>query len=99
MGNNHMGIGVQMTEPLYISPRLNTDQSNDLYYPQNLPSIVVSLVLNALPGETILDMCASPGGKTTHIASLMNNTVSIIIIIPCNTCQCIYYTCNYRAVL
>lgn len=28
-------------------------------------------LLGPLPGETVLDLAAAPGGKTTHIASLM----------------------------
>ena len=43
---------------------------------QNLPSMVCVRVLNPKPKETILDMCAAPGNKTTHIASLMNDEVS-----------------------
>ena len=38
---------------------------------QNLPSIVVTHVLAPQRGERILDMCAAPGGKTTHIAARM----------------------------
>ncbi len=66
-----------MTNPLYVSPRLSCDTGScDLYYPQNLPSSLVSHVLDPTPGDLILDMCAAPGGKTTHIASLMGNKVS-----------------------
>lgn len=35
-------------------------------------------VLNPQPGERILDMCAAPGGKTTHIAERMKNQGQII---------------------
>jgi len=45
---------------------------------QNLPSVVVAHALNAQPGDVILDMCCAPGGKTTHLASLMNDNGLII---------------------
>ncbi len=37
-----------------------------------------SCVLNPKSGETVIDMCAAPGGKTTHIAELMGDTGNII---------------------
>lgn len=42
---------------------------------QNLPSVACVHVLNPKPGDVVLDMCASPGNKTTHIAALMKNEV------------------------
>ena len=49
-----------MVDPLYAAPSLNSELS-DIVFTQNLPSIVVSHVLDPQPGETILDMCSSPG--------------------------------------
>uniref|UniRef100_UPI00358FD1EA tRNA (cytosine(72)-C(5))-methyltransferase NSUN6 isoform X2 n=1 Tax=Myxine glutinosa TaxID=7769 RepID=UPI00358FD1EA len=72
------GIAVKMTEPLYAS--LCLDQLPDWLFPQNLPSVVVGHVLNPQPGERILDMCAAPGGKTTHLANLMQDRGEIIAL-------------------
>jgi predicted ribosome-associated RNA-binding protein Tma20 len=45
---------------------------------QNLPSIVVAHVLDPQPGDVIFDMCAAPGGKTMHLASLVRNQATIV---------------------
>lgn len=45
---------------------------------QNLPSIIAGWVVNAQPYEYILDMCAAPGNKTTHLAEMSCNKVSIM---------------------
>jgi NOL1/NOP2/sun family putative RNA methylase len=42
-------------------------------YVQNLSSMLAPIVLDPQPGETILDLAAAPGGKTTQIAQMMNN--------------------------
>ncbi|MBW8348794.1 RsmB/NOP family class I SAM-dependent RNA methyltransferase [Bacillus sp. IITD106] len=43
-----------------------------LYYIQEPSAMAVGEMLDAKPGEKVLDLCAAPGGKTTHIASRMN---------------------------
>jgi NOL1/NOP2/sun family putative RNA methylase len=42
-------------------------------YPQSLSSILVSLVLDPKPQDTVLDVAASPGSKFSHMAMLMGN--------------------------
>ena len=48
------------------------------YYIQELASMLPVLVLQPKPNETILDLCSSPGSKTTQIAAEMKNTGTII---------------------
>ncbi len=43
------------------------------YYVQEIASMLPVLALNPQEGERILDLCASPGSKTTQIAARMNN--------------------------
>jgi len=49
-----------------------------LFYIQNLSSILPVLVLDPKPEEKILDMCAAPGSKTSHIAAVTENQANII---------------------
>lgn len=46
-------------------------------YLQSLSSMVPPLVVALKKGETILDMAAAPGGKTTQMANLSNNEAMI----------------------
>jgi NOL1/NOP2/sun family putative RNA methylase len=50
------------------------------FYIQDKSSMIPPLALAPVPGDTVIDMAASPGGKTTHIAQLMNNEGLVIAI-------------------
>lgn len=47
---------------------------------QDEASQLISYMMGAREGETILDLCAAPGMKTTHIAALMKNNGRIYAV-------------------
>lgn len=47
-------------------------------YPQGVSSAVSPLAMAPSPGEMVLDMCAAPGGKTVHIASLAEDRARVL---------------------
>ena len=57
---------------------LDTDIYKDGFFSvQDRGSQIVCDALGAKPGDTVVDVCAAPGGKTTTIAEYMNNSGSI----------------------
>lgn len=67
----------------YYSEKLEDEQENrpgksvfheaGAFYIQEASAMYPVSVLDPRPGEIILDLCASPGGKSTQILSKMNN--------------------------
>ncbi len=51
-----------------------------LFYIQQASTGVATPLLAPRPGERILDLCAAPGGKTTHAADLMQDRGCIVAV-------------------
>lgn len=41
---------------------------------QDVSSMFVGLAADPKPGDTVIDVCAAPGGKSIHVADLLNGT-------------------------
>jgi len=48
--------------------------------PQSRASMLVARALAPQPGERVLDLCAAPGAKTTHLAALMGDEGELVAV-------------------
>jgi 16S rRNA (cytosine967-C5)-methyltransferase len=51
-----------------------------LFMPQSRAAMAVARALEPQPGEHVLDLCAAPGGKTTHLAALMRDEGRVVAV-------------------
>jgi 16S rRNA (cytosine967-C5)-methyltransferase len=70
--------GLVLTEPYDV-------HGSDLFksgqvMPQARGSMLVARTLEPQPGERVLDLCAAPGAKTTHLAALMGGEGEIVAV-------------------
>lgn len=81
--------GIKVTESHWLAEALNlselpssleklTEFQNGEFFVQDESSMWVAHFLAPQSGETILDLCAAPGGKSTHLSELMQDQGRII---------------------
>jgi 16S rRNA (cytosine967-C5)-methyltransferase len=50
------------------------------FMPQSRAAMAVARTLAPEPGDRVLDLCAAPGGKTTHLAALMEDRGAVVAV-------------------
>lgn len=83
--NNQIGVTVEPIRGSYQLKGFNSITELPLFNDggfiiQGPAASLAGLLLGVKPGMCVLDMAAGPGGKTTHLAELMNNQGSIIAL-------------------
>jgi 16S rRNA (cytosine967-C5)-methyltransferase len=71
-----VGEAFQILDPAI--PEQLPGYEEGLFSVQDLTAMAVAPLANPQPGQRILDLCAAPGGKTSHLAELMSNNGQIV---------------------
>lgn len=76
------GLAVKTTLSVYRVPSVRglDVYERGLVYDQSLPAMMAGHILDPKPGWVIVDMCAAPGGKATHVAQLTLDEAKIIAV-------------------
>jgi len=73
---SRVGSGLQLYGPAAVEDLPGFREG--LFSVQDATAMSVAPLLNCRPGWRVLDLCAAPGGKTTHLAELMGNDGEVI---------------------
>jgi 16S rRNA (cytosine967-C5)-methyltransferase len=71
---------VTPTKSVHGPPQSLPGFAEGLFAIQDEASAFVSIVVDPKPGEFVVDLCAAPGGKSLHLAELMENTGQLLAI-------------------
>ncbi len=76
------GLVVKITDSYYDLPSIAdlAAYQKGLFYSQSLSAMLVAPILAPQQGELIIDFCAAPGGKSTHIAQLVGDRCQLIAV-------------------
>lgn len=72
----------QVEETLKVENLKNIENNKlfkeGLFTIQDISSMLVGKIINPKENSLVLDVCSAPGGKSTHLATLMNNTGKVV---------------------
>lgn len=74
VGQRPEGLIIQGVTQLDTLPSYRTG----LFQVQDVGAMLVAPLCQVQPGQRVLDLCAAPGGKTTHLAQLMHDSGCIV---------------------
>lgn len=76
------GVNAEITEDYIVADGFSVAHDklyeDGFYTVQDAAAMAASKILSPKAGETVIDMCAAPGGKTTHMAEIMQNKGKIL---------------------
>lgn len=61
-----------------VKPGASVAHAAGAFYLQEASAMASAAVLDARPGETVLDLCAAPGGKSTQIAAALGDSGALV---------------------
>lgn len=73
---SHVGVVLEKGQEVTSLPGFQTGE----FYVEDEAAQLIPPLLDPKPGEVILDACAAPGGKTTHLAQRMSDRGTIYAI-------------------
>ncbi|WP_456455151.1 PUA domain-containing protein [Methanopyrus sp.] len=82
MEKRDRGTAVRVDRSTFSAPKIRKTEAyrRGWVYSQGLPSILAVEALSPEPGETVVDLCAAPGGKCSHVAQITGPGSKIIAI-------------------